>query len=151
MEPGHNDPGSRHAICFVELGNAAVNLADYMFRERSEVHVERHQHYDVTQSTWIGLGHLNERHPKRLTSFRQGSNDAVYALYGAKPPADVAVQPLSKQLATQEKELIEAALAASQGRVAGPSGAAAKLGIPQSTLDSKIKTLKIDKYQFRKS
>jgi transcriptional regulator with GAF, ATPase, and Fis domain len=66
-------------------------------------------------------------------------------------PADVSVQPLSKQLATQEKELIEAALAASQGRVAGPSGAAAKLGIPQSTLDSKIKTLKIDKYQFRKS
>jgi transcriptional regulator with GAF, ATPase, and Fis domain len=66
-------------------------------------------------------------------------------------PADVAVQPLSKQLATQEKELIEAALAASRGRVAGPSGAAAKLGIPQSTLDSKIKTLKIDKYQFRKS
>jgi transcriptional regulator with GAF, ATPase, and Fis domain len=66
-------------------------------------------------------------------------------------PADVALQPLSKQLATQEKELIEAALAASRGRVAGPSGAAAKLGIPQSTLDSKIKTLKIDKYQFRKS
>jgi transcriptional regulator with PAS, ATPase and Fis domain len=64
--------------------------------------------------------------------------------------ADLA-QPLSEKLAAREKEMIEAALAASRGRVSGPSGAAAKLGIPQSTLDSKIKALKIDKYQFRKS
>lgn len=60
-------------------------------------------------------------------------------------------QPLSEKLASQEKEMIEAALAASNGRVSGPSGAAAKLGIPQSTLDSKIKSLRIDKHQFRKS
>jgi transcriptional regulator with GAF, ATPase, and Fis domain len=61
-----------------------------------------------------------------------------------------AVQPLSKTLAAQERELIEAALAESRGRVSGPSGAAAKLGIPQSTLDSKIKSLNIDKHRFRK-
>jgi transcriptional regulator with GAF, ATPase, and Fis domain len=60
-------------------------------------------------------------------------------------------QPLSEKLAAQEKELIEAALAESRGRVSGPSGAAARLGIPQSTLDSRIKSLKIDKHQFRKS
>ena len=60
-------------------------------------------------------------------------------------------QGLSERLASQEKEMIEAALAASQGRVSGPSGAAARLGIPQSTLDSKIKSLKINKHQFRKS
>ena len=60
-------------------------------------------------------------------------------------------QPLSKRLATQEKEIIEAALAESNGRVSGPLGAAAKLGIPQSTLDSKIRALKIDKYRFRKT
>jgi transcriptional regulator with GAF, ATPase, and Fis domain len=59
-------------------------------------------------------------------------------------------QPLSERLATQEREIIEAALAASKGRVSGPSGAAARLGIPQSTLDSKIKSLKINKHQFRK-
>jgi hypothetical protein len=35
------------------------------------------------------------------------------------------------------------------GRVSGTSGAAAKLGIPPSTLDSKIKSLKIDKYRFK--
>ncbi len=60
-------------------------------------------------------------------------------------------QPLSKKIAAQERELIEAALAETGGRVSGPSGAAARLGIPQSTLDSKIKSLKIDKHQFRKS
>jgi transcriptional regulator with GAF, ATPase, and Fis domain len=60
-------------------------------------------------------------------------------------------QPLSEKLATQEKELIEVALAESRGKVSGPSGAAVRLGIPQSTLDSKIKSLRIDKYRFRKS
>jgi transcriptional regulator with GAF, ATPase, and Fis domain len=63
---------------------------------------------------------------------------------------DSPAQPLSEKLAAQEKELIEAALEESKGRVSGPLGAAAKLGIPQSTLDSKIKSLKINKHQFRK-
>jgi len=64
---------------------------------------------------------------------------------------DSPIQPLSEKLATQEKEMIEAALAESNGRVSGPSGAAAKLGIPQSTLDSKIKSMKINKLKFRKN
>jgi transcriptional regulator with GAF, ATPase, and Fis domain len=50
---------------------------------------------------------------------------------------------------SQEKQAIETALADSQGRVSGPTGAAAKLGIPPSTLDSKIKTLKINKHRFK--
>src|SRR5262245_8099224 len=48
-----------------------------------------------------------------------------------------------------EREIIEVALAESRGRVAGPSGAAAKLRIPASTLESKIKALKIRKSQFK--
>lgn len=48
-----------------------------------------------------------------------------------------------------EREAIEVALAASGGRVAGPSGAAARLGIPASTLESKIRSLKINKYRFK--
>jgi PAS domain S-box-containing protein len=56
---------------------------------------------------------------------------------------------LSRKPAAQEKEIIEAALRVSRGRVSGPSGAAAKLGIPGSTLDSKIKSLKINKNRFR--
>jgi PAS domain S-box-containing protein len=48
-----------------------------------------------------------------------------------------------------EREIIEAALAESRGRIAGPSGAAARLHIPPSTLEYKIKSLKIRKSQFK--
>jgi len=48
-----------------------------------------------------------------------------------------------------EKQLIEAALAESNGKIAGPNGAAGKLGIPRSTLDAKIKQLKMKKYTIR--
>ena len=64
---------------------------------------------------------------------------------------DLSGKRLSQKLASQEKELIESALAVSNGKVSGASGAAARLGIPQSTLDSKIKSLKINKHQFKKS
>jgi formate hydrogenlyase transcriptional activator len=57
-------------------------------------------------------------------------------------------KPLSEDLVTQEKQRIEAVLAETKGRVSGPSGAAAKLGMPASTLDSRIKALKIDKRRF---
>jgi PAS domain S-box-containing protein len=60
-------------------------------------------------------------------------------------------QALSDLLVTQTKEMIEDALAESGGRVSGPSGAATKLGMPASTLESKIKSLKINKYLFKKS
>jgi DNA-binding NtrC family response regulator len=52
---------------------------------------------------------------------------------------------LSEKLAAQEKEMIEAALRECGGRVYGPSGAATRLGMPRSTLESKIRSLKIDK------
>jgi formate hydrogenlyase transcriptional activator len=56
---------------------------------------------------------------------------------------------LTQRLAAHEKEVIEAALSESGGRVFGPSGAAAKLGIPRSTLESKIRSLKINKNRFK--
>jgi formate hydrogenlyase transcriptional activator len=56
---------------------------------------------------------------------------------------------LSQKFAAQEKEMIEAALRASGGRVSGPSGAAAQLGLHRSTLESKIASLKINKYRFK--
>src|SRR3989454_7288323 len=55
----------------------------------------------------------------------------------------------SRKLADQEKEMIEAALRESGGQVSGPTGAAAKLGMPGSTLESKIKSLKINKNRFK--
>jgi DNA-binding NtrC family response regulator len=49
----------------------------------------------------------------------------------------------------EERALIEAALRECRGRVSGPSGAAARLGVPGTTLESKIKALKIDKNGFK--
>ena len=57
--------------------------------------------------------------------------------------------PLNAKLAEREKEMIEAALAECRGLVAGPKGAAAKLGIPRQTLDSKIASLQINKHRFK--
>jgi DNA-binding NtrC family response regulator len=57
----------------------------------------------------------------------------------ARPPGE----------ARAEREIIEAALAECRGRVAGSSGAAAKLGVPPSTLDHRIKALGISKTQFK--
>jgi formate hydrogenlyase transcriptional activator len=55
----------------------------------------------------------------------------------------------SQKLAAQEKEMIEAALSESRGQVFGPSGAAAILGMPRSTVESKIRSLKINKNHFK--
>jgi formate hydrogenlyase transcriptional activator len=56
---------------------------------------------------------------------------------------------LCRRVAGQEKEMIEAALRESGGRVSGPSGAAAKLRIHRSTVESKIASLKINEYRFK--
>jgi DNA-binding NtrC family response regulator len=65
----------------------------------------------------------------------------------------VPVEPLETSEAASrariEREIIEQALAETKGRVSGPSGAAAKLRIPQSTLATRIKALKIDKRRFK--
>jgi len=64
---------------------------------------------------------------------------------GAAPVASLS----TGTLATHEKDALEAALTQSKGRVAGPFGAAARLGVPASTLESKIKALQIDKRRFK--
>jgi DNA-binding NtrC family response regulator len=56
---------------------------------------------------------------------------------------------LSGTLAAHEKAIVEEALRASGGRVSGPSGAAVRLGIPRSTFESKVRTLRINKSRFR--
>jgi formate hydrogenlyase transcriptional activator len=57
--------------------------------------------------------------------------------------------PLAATMADRERELIEDALTQSRGRISGSAGAAARLGIPRQTLESKILSLGIDKHRFR--
>ena len=63
--------------------------------------------------------------------------------------AEPATGTYSKLPPGREKKIIEAALAETQGRVSGPSGAARKLGIPSTTLESRIRSLKINKHRFK--
>src|SRR5580692_6519288 len=56
---------------------------------------------------------------------------------------------LDSFLLKEEKKMIEAALEETQGRISGPGGAAEKLGLPRTTLESKVRSLKIDKHHFR--
>jgi PAS domain S-box-containing protein len=69
-------------------------------------------------------------------------------LTAVQPPRQELAGPLPDTLQNHERKIIETALAESKGKVAGPEGAAAKLGIPRSTLDTKIKQLGIKKYRF---
>jgi len=69
-------------------------------------------------------------------------------------PQTIPMQPtdqaeLHQRLQAQEKDMIEAALRESRCKVFGPTGAAAKLGIARSTLESKIRSLKINKNRFK--
>jgi formate hydrogenlyase transcriptional activator len=65
------------------------------------------------------------------------------------PKPDVVRRGLGRLNEDLERKMIESALAETRGRVSGPGGAAAKLGIPRSTLESKIKILQIDKRRFK--
>jgi PAS domain S-box-containing protein len=69
-------------------------------------------------------------------------------LASPEPARQELPSPLLDTLQNQEREMIEAALAQCKGKVAGPEGAAARLRIPRSTLDWKIKQLKIKKHKF---
>src|SRR5438552_866870 len=91
----------RHTI---QLGNPPVNLTDHAFRERSEVHVQRHQHHYVTQRAWIGLRDLDEGLPERLPNLRQGTDDLVYTLDAAKPLAHVAIRQIAAAVGPVEHD-----------------------------------------------
>src|SRR5262249_43585886 len=65
-------------------------------------------------------------------------------------PTPNQIKAQSRNLRTEEKDAIEAALYESKGRIAGPFGAATRLGLPPTTLESKIKALGIDKRTFKR-
>jgi transcriptional regulator with PAS, ATPase and Fis domain len=77
------------------------------------------------------------------------SVDESWISRSPQPTGPVSPLDFSGKLAAQEKEMIEAALSECAGRVYGPTGAAAKLGMPRSTLESKIRSLKIVKNRFK--
>jgi len=87
-----------------------------------------------------------------LSTGREFSVDESWLSKETFPPAfriEASEQSKSGVEPAGEREIIEAVLVETRGRVWGPSGAAAKLGIPPSTLDHRIKALRINKKQFK--
>ncbi len=79
------------------------------------------------------------------------SVDETWVPHAASRASQALRMPVSGRLRVdkqQERDLIEAALTESRGRVSGPSGAASKLGIPRQTLESKIRRLGITTQRF---
>ena len=108
---------------------------------------------DVLQSyPWPGNIRELQNVVERSVIVCETENFSVDESWLARQPVATGLKSqleLSQKLAAQEKVMIEAALRESGGRVSGPSGAATKLGIHRSTLESKIASLKIDKYRFK--
>jgi formate hydrogenlyase transcriptional activator len=95
---------------------------------------------------WAGNIRELQNVVERAVILSEGDTFAVDASWLRPEPAE-SQRPMGLSvLEDREIELIQAALAESHGRIAGPSGAAARLGIPRQTLESKIKRLGIDKY-----
>jgi len=88
---------------------------------------------------------------ERAVILSDGDTFSVDETWLKREPPQVASPrvALNGALLRQEKEMIEAALAESHGRISGPAGAAANLGLPTRTLDSKVKRLGINKYRFK--
>jgi PAS domain S-box-containing protein len=85
-----------------------------------------------------------------LSSADVFSVDELWLSKRNSPPASrVEASPVLNAESRGEREIIEAALTETRGRISGPSGAAAKLRIPPSTLETRIKALKINKQQFK--
>lgn len=122
--------------------------AGKQFRSIDKKTLELLQGYD-----WPGNIRELQNVIERSVILNAGDVFAVDESWLSKSPAPlrVGVAPpvLPHGKSRTEREIIEAALAASRGRVAGASGAAAKLGVPPSTLDNRIKALGINKTQFK--
>jgi formate hydrogenlyase transcriptional activator len=78
------------------------------------------------------------------------SVDETWLKRESTKPAE-ATAPLVANLVEREKVMVETALREAEGVVGGPTGAAAKLGIPRQTLESKIKKLGINRHRFKTS
>jgi PAS domain S-box-containing protein len=104
------------------------------------------QHYE-----WPGNVRELQNVIERAVTLSDSDTFSVDEAWLKREPSEVSDSSaaLSGLLLAHEKEVIEAALAECHGKISGPAGAATKLGVPDSTLDAKIKRLGIDKYRFK--
>jgi formate hydrogenlyase transcriptional activator len=128
-------------------------LVEYLVRRFAQAARKKIRHFDgktlelLTAYDWPGNIRELQNVIERAVILSDGETFSIDEAWlrknaDAKPSA-------SGEQDGQEREKIEAALAASKGRISGPHGAAAKLGLPRQTLESKIRALRINKHQFK--
>lgn len=124
----------------------------YAKKARKKIKSISQQTFDLFQSyDWPGNIRELQNVIERAVILCDGETfcvDETWLKRENRQPSGPAV-PLETALMEREREAIETALAETRGRVGGPKGAAAKLGIPRQTLESKIKMLGINKFRFK--
>ena len=107
----------------------------------------------LTRYSWPGnIRELQNVIERSVVIYKEGNFSVNKSWFSRESfEFESAPQALFRRSSMEERELIGAALAETRGRVSGPLGAAAKLGIPPSTLESKIRSMNIDKYRFKAS
>jgi transcriptional regulator with GAF, ATPase, and Fis domain len=133
-------------------------IARYSRKARKNIRHVSHQTLELLQSyAWPGnireLQNVIERsvilcETETFSTDESWLPQQLQPFLTSKPKSQI---ELPRRLEEQEKNIIEEALTASRGRVFGTTGAATKLGIPRSTLESKIRSLKINKNRFKAS
>jgi formate hydrogenlyase transcriptional activator len=111
--------------------------------------IEKQTLQRLTAYDWPGNVRELQNVIERAVVLSESETFAIDESWLGRKPVRLVNGALGTTLADGEKTLIEAALRETNGRVAGPRGAAAKLGIPRQTLEWKIRNLKIDKLAFR--
>jgi len=105
----------------------------------------------LSRYTWPGNVRELQNVIERSVILYQKQNLSIRKSWLSRESFQVVPAPqlLLRRSALEDREIIGAALAEAKGRISGPSGAAAKLGIPPSTLESKIRSMNINKYSFK--
>jgi formate hydrogenlyase transcriptional activator len=102
--------------------------------------------------SWPGnIRELQNVIERSVVVYRKGNFSVKKSSFSGKPFHHTPARPSFRRSATEDRRMIDSALAEAGGRVSGPSGAAALLGIPPSTLESKIRSMNINKYSFKTS
>jgi formate hydrogenlyase transcriptional activator len=109
-------------------------------------HIGKHTLKQLQAYNWPGNIRELQNVVERAVILSETETFVVDESWLKRESADLLPHEALSALADREVEMIEAALAETHGRISGPSGAAAKLGIPRQTLESKIRRLGIDKY-----
>src|SRR5690242_7909916 len=126
-------------------------LVDRFAKQTGKIirHIEKQTLQRLAAYDWPGNVRELQNVIERAVVLSEGETFVIDESWLARKPRTPSNGTALTTLADGEKALIEAALKETHGRVAGPRGAAAKLGIPRQTLEWKIRNLNIDKLAFR--